>query len=1380
MSSTTSIVSPSDSTSTPAAASKGLRWFSGLASVLWWGSVVLFGLIALAWIAIYGLIVPRIGEFRPQLENRLSAALGVPLRIGEISAHVDGLMPTFIMSQVRLLDAQGRDALVLKTVTAAVSPQSLIDLGFEQLLIEQPELAIRRNAQGRITVAGLDVSDTNKPDTDTTVAADWLFSQSEIVIRSGTLRWSDELRGAPPLTLSQVNLYLRNQGRKHQIRLDATPPPQWGSRMMITGDFKGPLLSQRPGDWRSWQGQLHADMPQVDVQQLRQYAQLGVDIDQGRGSLRGWLTLDQGMVRETIVDAALADVNVRLRSDLQALTMKALSGRFSLLLDASNLSFSTENLAFELRDGLRWPGGNVRLAIKERDKAEQMRGDFFADKLDLLALAQISDRLPLDNAVHAWLHDLRPQGLLPELKAQWRGSIAEPKQYEVQGKAQGISLAASTPSASSKTSTLAWHPGVRNAQLDFKFNEKSGNAHLHIERGSVSLPGVFEEPTVALDQFSSEINWQISGEQIQVQLPQIKFANADAQGEAKASWKTADPAKSAAKSRFPGILDLQGSLARAEGTKVYRYMPMFIAQEARTYVRNAVLEGKASQGSFKIKGDLFDMPFTDPSKGEFRIAAQVTGAVLDYVPRSVLPKGSLPWPALTQINGELVFERQSMAVRGASARVANAPSLALSKVEATIADLTQKQQVAISADARGNAVDVLTLVNTSPLLEISSKALAKTSINGATDLKLRLLLPIGELDKSRVQGTVTLPGNDLQFSPESPALQQAKGQITFNEKGFGVRDASARAFGGELRLEGGSRPLSNASDVSVALRAQGTATAEGLRQAKELGLVSRLAAQATGSAAYVASMNIRKGVPEIAVSSNLQGLGLNLPQPLTKTAEALLPLRYDNSLVRDSLQDGRKLQDQLSLELGNLASLSYLRDVSGEIPRVIRGRIGVGLAPGEAIAANDDPGVAANINFAQINLDSWEKLLGSTASRTSAPQANAGLSAETLSYLPSILSVRARELTAQGRTLNNVVIGGSREDLTWRANLDARELNGYVEYRQPSGSNLGRVYARLARLSLAASTVSDIEATLDQQPSSIPALDVIVEDFELRGTRLGRVELEALNRESSGVREWRLARLNVNLPEAQFNATGNWVQVGASQNAPRSERRRTALNFKLDIANSGELLKRFGQDKVIARGKGVMQGQIAWLGAPWALDYPSMNGGFNLNVETGQFLKADPGIAKLLGVLSLQSLPRRLSLDFKDVFTEGFSFDFIRGDVKIEQGVAFTNNLQMKGVNAAVLMEGAANISRETQDLKVVVVPEINAGTASLVAAAINPAIGLGTFLAQLILRRPVIEAATQEFHVTGSWADPQIVRVKRAAAAQATPTTSPEGSAKP
>ncbi len=376
-------------------------------------------------------------------------------------------------------------------------------------------------------------------------------------------------------------------------------------------------------------------------------------------------------------------------------------------------------------------------------------------------------------------------------------------------------------------------------------------------------------------------------------------------------------------------------------------------------------------------------------------------------------------------------------------------------------------------------------------------------------------------------------------------------------------------------------------------------------------------------------------------------------------------------------------------------------------------------------------------------------------------------------YLPTSIALNADQLVLEAYQLNKVVLTGSRDGNLWRAKVDAAELNGNVEYRQPGSGGTGRVVARLARLRLAPSAASGVEKILDRQPESIPALDIVVDDLELNGKALGRVEIDAVNRFGSA-REWRLNKFNIALPEATFTANGNWAAVdGAPVGAPR----RTAMNFRLDVNDSGELLQRFGTPGAIRRGKGQIEGQVAWRGSPLALDYPSLDGSFNVGMESGQFLKAEPGLAKLLGVLSLQALPRRLALDFRDVFSEGFAFDFIRGDVRISDGVAFTNNLQMKGVNAAVLMEGRADIARETQDLKVVVVPEINAGTASLVAAVINPAIGLGTFLAQAVLRRPLIEAATQEFHIDGAWADPRVTRVARApaSAASAAPAEGPK-----
>jgi uncharacterized protein YhdP len=222
---------------------------------------------------------------------------------------------------------------------------------------------------------------------------------------------------------------------------------------------------------------------------------------------------------------------------------------------------------------------------------------------------------------------------------------------------------------------------------------------------------------------------------------------------------------------------------------------------------------------------------------------------------------------------------------------------------------------------------------------------------------------------------------------------------------------------------------------------------------------------------------------------------------------------------------------------------------------------------------------------------------------------------------------------------------------------------------------------------------------------------------------------------------------------------------------------RSSFQFTLDLADSGGLLTRLGLPKTIQGGKGQMTGQVSWQGSPLEPDPLSMTGDIKIKINEGQFLKVDPGMAKLLGVLSLQSLPRRLTLDFRDVFEKGFPFDAIDGDVTIGQGAARTRNLRMRGVVAVVLMEGEADLARETQDIHVYVIPEINAVGASLAYAAINPVVGLGTFLAQVLLSKQMAAAGTQEFRVTGPWSEPNVERIQGKAAkddVKAVPATAP------
>ena len=1361
-----------------------VRWTLGALLAAW----LVFGV---AWGALHWLIVPRIGEFRPQLEARATQVLGVPVRIGTIAAYSNGMVPSFELTDVQLFDAQGREALRLPRVLASLSPRSVWRLGFEQLSVERPELSIRRERDGKIRVAGLDFSSKGATDHD---AADWFFSQMEFAIHDGSILWTDEMRAAPTLALKQVNLVVRNQSRRHDLRLSATPPALWGERFTVTGMFRQPLLSRANAQWQDWEGQLYAAFPRVDLSELRRHADVGVDLTQGDGALTAWLDVSRGQLVGGGADLALGSVRVTLGAGLQALELASVRGRLGGRMLANGFEFSTQGLQFGTRDGIRWPGGNVRVKYSGADGKVAAHGEFKGDQLDLAAVAQIANRLPIDAQARALLLAYGPKGQVERIEASWQGALGALSHYEAKGRVTQLELAAQagarvTPVPATPITAPAVAigvPGVRGASVEFDLNQSRGQARISLSHGAVVLPGIFEEPTVPLDQFAADAKWQVDGDQIAVQVPNMKFSNADVQGEAQLKWATRNPGKVAGAARFPGVLDLQGTLSRADGTRVHRYLPLEIDREVRDYVRDAVLAGTASGVKFKVKGDLQKMPFADAKQGEFRISAKVQNAALAYVPRSLQPPEALPWPALAQLSGELVIEQMQLQVRNARATMGANSGVHINKIEANIPDLN-RAVVSVKAEARGPLAEGLGLVNHSPLDAMIGQALSRAVATGTADYKLKLTLPIASIDKSTVQGSVTLGGGDIQMSPDAPKLARTRGVVNFSDNGFAIVAGQARMLGGDVRLEGGSVvPAAASTAASIVIRASGTASAEALQQSKELGLVARLAQHAGGTAAYTAVLGFRRGEPELQVSSNLEGMSLSLPAPLNKSAEGVLPFRFETTLGRDAAAPGHG-QDKLTLELGRLVSLVYFRDLSGSEPRVTRGSIGVGLAPQESAPVPDD-GVVASLRLNTVDLDAWGAVLSQAAGARLAELAPASASAPgpaaggagnpSLSYLPTSMALRAGALTVGGRRFNNVVAGGSREGLLWRVNLDASELNGYLEYRQSSGAGAGRVYARLARLSIAPSVASEVEALLNEQPASIPALDIVVDDFELKGKRLGRVEIEALNRGAAavardgGVREWRLNKFNISTPEAVLTASGNWASLSAQSGATGAalsaratpDRRRTVLNFKLDMADGGELLSRFGMKDVVRKARGKMEGQVGWIGSPFSPDFPSMGGAFTVNVESGQFLKADPGIAKLLGVLSLQALPRRLTLDFRDVFSDGFAFDFLRGDVRIEQGVAKTNNLQMKGVNAAVLMEGRADLANETQDLKVVVVPELNAGTASLIASVINPAVGVGTFLAQLFLRRPLAEATTQEFHIDGSWADPKISKVEHSA----------------
>ncbi|MBX3604397.1 MAG: TIGR02099 family protein [Piscinibacter sp.] len=1322
-------------------------------------------LLLVAWLILQWGILPRIEQWRPQLEARASEALGIPVRIGAIEVRSGSWVPAVELRDVRLLDAQQRPALQLPRVAAALSPRSLLsfELRFAQLLIEGAQLDIRRDAAGRLFVAGLDLSAAGSG-ADDGALRDWVFQQHELVIRGGSVRWIDEQRDAPPLVLADVQFALRNGLLHHELRLDATPDVAWGQRFSLRGRFSQPLLA-RPGDWRRWSGNAFAELPHVDLSQLRRHLTLPFELSEGEGALRAWVDVADGRPRSSTADVALRSVVLRLDQQVEPLVFEQVQGRVVATRDASGIAVALQHFGFLTGDGLRWPASEMALAWRQHDGQPASGGEFKADRLDLALMAQIAGRVPLGEAVGRMLAELKPQGIVTGLAASWQGPLDAPTHYQAKAAFDGLTLAA-RPAPEPHT---VGRPGLRNASLRIEASEAGGKATLGLNGGVLEFPGVFDTPELALDTLTAQLQWKIeaargnAAPKVSVQVREARFANADAQGDLSANWSTGPGEGLARAGRYPGQFELDGRILRGDATKVARYLPLGIPEAPRRYVERAVQSGTVRDATFRIKGDLWDFPFyaaKSAKDGEFRIAGKVEDATFAYVPsepaQGVDPGWASPWPPFTKLTGELVIDRATLEIRAAQAQLGG---VALGQVQGGIRNLTDNPVFTIDGNARGPLADMLRFVNVTPVGEWTGGTLARASATGSAELKLGLALPLHDLKASTVKGSITLAGNELRLTPETPLFERTRGRVDFSQKGFAVVGGSARLLGGELAFDGGRQP-----DGSLRFNGQGTLSAEGLRRAAELGVLARLGGSLSGQAAYKANLGFVRGLPEFSVTSNLVGLAIDLPAPLRKAPEASLPLRVQTTLA------AAEARDTLRVELGSIVQAQYLRDLAGDVPKVLSGGIGVNEAAPAPVA-----GVQANLNLGVLRLDPWEpvaeRLFGAPGGSSST--AGSGASAAG-GYAPTTIALRAQELHSGARRFNRVVAGLSQEEGTWRGNVEAEQLNGYVEYRPAragNAQNAGRVYARLARLSLPKGDVDQVETLLDQQePTTVPALDVQVEDFELCGKRLGRLEIEAVNGQlgegRDAVREWRLNKFSLATPEALLSGQGRWSEVGGSfmtvPGAAATAKRRAVMDFRLEVGNSGALLERLGMGKVLRGGKGALSGQLSWLGSPLALDYGSMKGKVNVAIDAGQFLKADPGAARLLSVLSLQSLPRRLALDFRDVFQEGFAFDNVTGDLVIDQGVAQTNNLRMRGVQAVVLMEGQADIGRETQDLRVIVVPEINAGTASLAYAAINPALGLGTFLAQVFLRRPLIQAGTREFHVSGPWADPKVEKVER------------------
>jgi uncharacterized protein (TIGR02099 family) len=786
-------------------------------------------------------------------------------------------------------------------------------------------------------------------------------------------------------------------------------------------------------------------------------------------------------------------------------------------------------------------------------------------------------------------------------------------------------------------------------------------------------------------------------------------------------------------------LDMALRFLRADGRQVARYLPVH-RFPARTYrwLVESIRTATVTEGGMVFRGHPKDFPFAD-SQGVFDLWAVVEDGLLDYRPG---------WPVAEGLSGTLHFHNAGFRAEQASGKILDSE---VSDTTVVIGNMLREPELEIRGQARGPVQDLSTYLRQSGIGRGFLPYLAGVQPRGSSVLDLGLLIPLHGPGPARTHaaGRLGLDGAALELPEGRLTLEDITGNIRFDPES-GVRGQEIRAqIHGEPVLLNLQR---DATGPAMRIHAQGRqplAPWVGERAA------ARLAAQ--GNARWDAEIVVNgAGDARLELASNLEGMQLDWPAPLAKTRGTRRPLQISWPLQREGEAIARVRFDQV-LE----ADLRVAPGRAGRAGEVRALALNLGRPP-PGMPALPERGIDLRARLDSVDVEAWLQAVSVLTADTVPIEAAAGLEL-----------VRADIEAVDSLRWGGRVLPGGRLRIEPGADgrrlvLDSEWVRGDAVLTGPAAGDpragaRGHWQVDLAHLHLdqweTPAERSGRSPHLAQDafadPRSWPGVDLRIADLRVGNLHLADFVL-ALRPSTDGL-ELRELRLRAPQGDVSLYGDGHWEMSpdGVAQTRIRAEATGTEW---------GSALNSMGVSPAMQGASGSARARLAWAGPLFVPDIAGLSGTVDIDLADGRLHEVEPGAGRLLGLVSLDVIPRRLRLDFRDVYTQGLAFDQMVGEAVIEGGDLLLPELRIASPSALVRVSGRTGLVARDFDQSIVVVPRLRS-TLPIVGALLGgPVTGAVVLLVERVLGigDQMEEAARVEYFVTGSWSDPEIrARVK-------------------
>lgn len=865
-------------------------------------------------------------------------------------------------------------------------------------------------------------------------------------------------------------------------------------------------------------------------------------------------------------------------------------------------------------------------------------------------------------------------------------------------------------------------------------SDRMGASFSLTSEGFAFESNLFEPRKVLLGNVKANTLWSLNDHQkLYLNATRLSIESDTLNAELRGTWTQGQDTS-------PGMVDIAGTIGKVDPTKLYQYVSTQVDTETREWLRRALQGGMLSQLALTLQGDLLKFPFNAPGKeaGIFRLEGQLKDLVVDY---DLTDPNQPRWPALTVENGRVEMNKLGLSIKSDQAHIMgmHGRPVQISGFELNATDFEFNPNISIQLNSFGLAQDYLAALIRTPAGHALGLDVDTFEIKGQASMPLAVDFNLHQQRTTMVKGQFKLADVSVALSKEGIPVEKINGSVDFTDEMLVVKALRGEALGGPVTLSGEWGP----GKRSLAVQGELTTIASEKHQT-----LSALLA-VTGRTRYQADIKgTESGSLDLEVKSSLEGLTIKLPPPLGKTATQKRPLSVRLQSIRDSKAD----RTSLTFSLANV--------LNGRFEHVPNGRGASYFSRGAVVmggaAVLPVSGLSINLGFDRVNWDDWKAL----TDQLTAP-ANPSTPPSTAALFPELtqLRVRSPEFIFAELTLHQLDLMLSKTTgQKWSARLDSKETQGVASWATGAGGLVGPVVAKFSKLSVGTEGTSTgeppkTEVIDDKQWSSMPAIDLTVDDFTLYGSRLGALHLVGENTDN-GTR-WSINKLEITNPHAKMTAKGSWLLKGAE--------RGVSLDGQVDVNNLGKLSDQMGYDKRAAEGSGTISAKINWRNFPWVYTYGGLNGQVTVDLKDGVFQHVNSRSARLLEVLSLQSLQRILSFNFRtgDEFKDGFPWNSIRGDLSLTHGIVNTKDLVVRSPIARIALTGGSDLNQKAWDMEADVRPVLDmSGAAVATAFVVNPIAGLSALVSQFVLRNPIERAMSAKYEVKGPWDEPELIPI--------------------